>query len=234
VTRGAALTPLVWIASLVPLATMLWAVTHHRLGPDPYRGLTTETGVWTIWFLCATLAITPLRRLTHWNGVIRYRRTLGLFAFLYATLHLLSYVVFDRFAALEFGDGMVSWATARDLVGDTVSDVLVRPFLLIGMISFVIMVPLAVSSSAGMIRRFGGRRWQRLHRLVYAAAFAGVLHHWWPLADRLRFDAYGLTLGVLFAYRIYRAVAHAGAMAWPVQLLRAAPHGSASRGQKWP
>jgi sulfoxide reductase heme-binding subunit YedZ len=161
--------------------------------------------VWTIWFLCGTLAITPLRRLTGWNEVIRYRRTFGLLAFVYGTLHFLAYLIFDRFAGLEFQDGASLWSTAGNLTSYTAADIIQRPFLAIGFASFLSMVPLAVSSSPEMIRRLGGRQWRHLHRLVYATAITGLLHHWWPLADRVRLDSYSAVLGVLFAYRIYRA-----------------------------
>ena len=215
-TLATALRPLAWAAGLIPLAMILWAAEHHRLGPDTYRGLTTETGVWTIWLLCGTLVVTPLRRLTGWNEVIGYRRTLGLLAFFYGTLHFLAYLIFDRFAGLEFQGGASWWKTAADLTSYTAADIIQRPFLAIGFVSFLIMVPLAASSSPGMIRRLGGRRWRHLHRFVYAAAITGLLHHWWPLADRFRLDSYSAVLSILFAFRIYRARTHARPMAWSV------------------
>jgi sulfoxide reductase heme-binding subunit YedZ len=223
-TRSAALTSIVWAAGLAPLPILYWAGTHHRLGVDVYHGLTTETGVWSMRFLCATLVMTPLRRLTHWNEVIRHRRLLGLFAFFYGTLHVLAYLVFDRFAGLELRAGVPWWETAIGLARDTTADVMQRPFLAIGFASFLIMVPLAISSSPEMIRRLGGRRWQRLHRFVYAAAVAGLLHHWWPPGDRLALDGYGIILLAAFAYRLWRR------MAWPVQYPRAAPQGAPPRG----
>jgi sulfoxide reductase heme-binding subunit YedZ len=217
VTRALALKSLVWTASLAPMPYMFWAATHHRLGVDVYHGLTTETGVWSMRFLCATLVITPLRRLAHWNEVIRYRRLLGLFAFFYGTLHFVAYLTFDRFAGLPLAEGASWWGTAIDLATYTAADVIQRPFLAIGFVSFVIMVPLAITSSAEMIRRLGGRRWQRMHRLVYAAAVAGLLHHWWPLGDRFALDDYSVILGAVFVYRLARRVT------WPVQYPRTAP-----------
>jgi sulfoxide reductase heme-binding subunit YedZ len=130
---------------------------------------------------------------------------LGLFAFFYGTIHFLTYLLFDRFSWLDFPNGLVSWTAAADFTRSTGRDILARPFLAIGFAAFLVMAPLAVTSTPGMIRRLGGRRWRRLHRFVYVAAVTGLLHHWWPLADRLRLDAYGLFIGTSIAFRIYWA-----------------------------
>jgi sulfoxide reductase heme-binding subunit YedZ len=160
--------------------------------------------VWTLRFLCITLAVTPLRRLTGWNSLIRFRRMLGLYAFFYGSLHFLTYVVLDRFAGLiEFPQGIVSGDTARRLIVYIGEDIYMRPFITIGFTAFVLMMPLAATSTAGMIRRLGGRRWQLIHRLVYVAATCGVVHYWWLVkADIRRPLAYGVVVGVLLAFRL--------------------------------
>jgi sulfoxide reductase heme-binding subunit YedZ len=157
----------VFAASLASVAYLAWAFANHELGVDSYQGLTRETGYWALRFLCLTLAVTPVRYLTGWHFLIRWRRLLGLFAFFYGAVHFAMYVVFDRFAALDFPDGIASWTTLSDLTTSTGSDILRRPFLTIGLIAFVGMAPLAVTSTPAMIRRLGGRRWQQLHHLVY-------------------------------------------------------------------
>jgi sulfoxide reductase heme-binding subunit YedZ len=199
------LKPLVFVASLAPAAYLTWAVANNELGVDPYRSATRETGAWTLRFLCLTLAVTPFRRLTQWHLVITFRRMLGLFAFFYGAVHFLTYVIFDRFASLDFRNGLVSWATIGDLTTSTGGDIVKRPFLAIGLGALMVMAPLAVTSTAAMIRRLGARRWQRLHRFVYVTTIAGLVHHWWPLSDRLRLDSYGAIVGALLAYRIYHA-----------------------------
>jgi sulfoxide reductase heme-binding subunit YedZ len=199
------LKPLMFAASLGPVVYLTWAALNNELGSDPFRGATREAGVWTFRFLSLTLAVTPFRRLTQRHSVIKFRRMLGLFAFFYGTVHFLMYVIFDRFAGLDFRNGIVSWVTIGDLTTSVGGDIVKRPFLAIGLAGFMIMVPLAVTSTAAMIRRLGGRRWQWLHRFVYVAAIAGLLHHWWPLSDRFRLDSYGAIVGALLAYRIYRS-----------------------------
>jgi sulfoxide reductase heme-binding subunit YedZ len=199
------LKPLVFVGSLAPVAYITRAVANNDLGADSFRGVTTETGVWTLIFLCLTLAVTPFRRLTQWHCVMTFRRMLGLFAFFYGAVHFLTYVIFDRFAGLDFRNGMVSWTTISDLTISTSGDIAKRPFLALGVAALLVMPPLAVTSTAAMIRRLGGRRWRRLHRLVYVAAIGGLLHHWWPLSDRLRLDSYGVIIGGLLGYRIYCA-----------------------------
>jgi len=199
------LKPLVFLASLAPAVYLTWAVANNELGVDPFRSATRETGAWALKFLGLTLAVTPFRRLTRWHLTIKFRRMLGLFAFFYGAVHFLTYIIFDRFAGLDFRNGLVSWVTIGDLTTSTGGDIVQRPFLAIGVAALMAMAPLAVTSTAAMIRHLGGRRWQRLHRFVYVAATAGLVHHWWPLGDRLRLDSYGAMVGALLAYRIYHS-----------------------------
>lgn len=152
----------VFINSLIPLALLLWDLYGKRVGPNPLEFATRTTGMLTLVFLCLTLAVTPLRKIFGINSLIKFRRMLGLFAFFYGSLHLLTYIWFDRLFNL------VSVA----------EDVVQRPFILVGMTAFVLMVPLALTSTNRMVRRLGGKRWARLHRLVYLAAIAGVIHFW--------------------------------------------------------
>jgi len=204
VTHGIrALKVAVFLVSLLPAAWLLWAALTGHLSANPLSDVTNETGIWTLRFLCITLSVTPLRRLTGWNSVIRFRRMVGLFAFFYGTLHLLTYVILDRFAGLDFPNGIVAWRTVRDLAASAGKDVYDRPFITVGFVAFMSMVPLAATSTAGMIRRLGGRNWQLLHRLVYVSACAGVLHYWWQVkADVQRPVAYALVVGLLLAFRV--------------------------------
>jgi methionine sulfoxide reductase heme-binding subunit len=200
------LKPLVFVASLGPLSWLVWAALTGNLSPNPLSDLTNETGVWTLRFLCITLSVTPLRRLTGWNAAIKFRRMLGLFAFFYGTLHFLTYVIADRFAALDFTNGMFTLATVRNLAMSVADDVYKRPFITVGFSAWLSMVPLALTSTAGMIRRLGGRRWNRLHRLIYLTATLGVLHYWWLVkADVRRPITYGIVVGILLLSRLYWA-----------------------------
>jgi len=197
------LKPLVFAAALGPLAWLIWAALTGNLSANPLSDITNETGVWTLRFLCITLAVTPLRRLTGWHWLIRYRRMFGLFAFFYGTLHFLTYIIVDRFAGLDFPDGIVAVRTLRDLAASVAQDVAKRPFITVGFTGWVLMVPLALTSTAGMIRRLGGRRWNLLHRLVYVSAAAGVTHYWWLVkADVRRPQTYALVVGTLLLFRI--------------------------------
>lgn len=152
----------VFINSLIPLTLLLWDLYHKRVGPNPLEFATRTTGMLTLVFLSLTLAVTPLRKIFGVNSLVKVRRMLGLFAFFYGSLHLLTYVWFDRLFNLESVPG----------------DVAQRPFILAGMTAFVLMVPLAVTSTDKMVKRLGGKRWARLHQLVYLAAIAGVVHFW--------------------------------------------------------
>jgi methionine sulfoxide reductase heme-binding subunit len=206
------LKPAVFLAALVPAVYLAWALATifnpafggPELSANPLSDVTNETGVWALRFLCITLAVTPLRRVSGWNSVVRFRRMLGLYAFFYGTLHFLTYLILDRFAALDFPNGIVSWMTARSLLVSIGADILKRPFITVGFTAFVSMLPLALTSTAGMIRRLGGRRWQALHRLVYLSAVAGVVHYWWLVKADIRHPAaYGAAVAVLLAFRLY-------------------------------
>lgn len=181
-----ALKPLVFVASLAPLAWLVFAVLTGNTSANPAEDILLTTGIWALRFLLASLAITPLRRLTGWNRLIQYRRMLGLFAFFYAVVHLAAYVVFDRF--FDF----------RTIYADVVQ----RPFITAGMAAFLLMVPLAVTSTKGWIRRLG-RRWQLLHRLVYVSALAAVLHFIWKVKVVLGEPVYyAAILLVLLGFRV--------------------------------
>jgi len=192
---------------------LIWAAFTGNLSANPLSDITNETGVWTLRFVCITLAITPLRRLTGWNGAIRFRRMTGLFAFFYGTLHFLTYVIVDRFAGLDFPGGVVSFSTVfalstvRNLAHSVLEDIYKRPFITVGFTAWMTMLPLALTSTAGMIRRLGGRRWNLLHRLVYATGVLGVLHYWWLVkADVSRPLTYGGVVLLLLGFRVYRTM----------------------------
>lgn len=198
-----------FLASLAPAAYLTWAAFTGNLGANPLSDYRNETGVWTLRFLAVSLTMTPLRRLTGWNSVIRFRRMMGLYAFFYACLHFFSYLIFDRFAGLDFPNGMASWTTVRNLAAAVADDVVQRPYITVGFLAFVVMVPLALTSTAGMIRRLG-RKWQTLHRLVYVAAIGGVIHYWWLVkSDITRPMAYGAVMALLLGFRLARRIQQA-------------------------
>jgi len=177
----------VWIACLAPLLRLIWKGMHDDLGANPIEFITLSTGTWTLVLLLATLAISPLRQITGRPWLIRFRRLVGLFAFFYAVLHFTTYVWLDKF--FDFSE------MARD--------VLKRPFITAGFSAFLLLVPLAMTSTAGSIRRLGGRRWQSLHRLIYVSASAGVIHFWWKVkADTREPAIYAAILAVLLLYRV--------------------------------
>lgn len=180
--------PLVFIACLLPLAWLIWRFWNDQLGTNPVETLSHRTGDWSLRFLLLTLAVTPLRRLTGWNGAQRFRRMLGLFAFFYATLHFLVYLVFDQFFDLSA----------------ILADIGKRPYITVGFAAFVLLIPLAVTSTNRMIKRLG-RNWQRLHRAVYLIAVLGVLHYLWLVKADLREPLlYAAILGALLGYRLWR------------------------------
>ncbi|OIQ97719.1 sulfoxide reductase heme-binding subunit YedZ [mine drainage metagenome] len=148
---------------LVPLARLVWGAWQDTLGANPIEFIQHSLGTWTLNFLLITLTVSPLRKFSGWHWLLRLRRMLGLFAFCYALLHLMSYLWLDQFFDWQ--------AIAKDIVK--------RPFITVGMAAFVLLVPLAATSSNAMIRRLGGRRWQQLHRSIYAITIFGVLHYWW-------------------------------------------------------
>jgi methionine sulfoxide reductase heme-binding subunit len=192
--------PVVFAAALTPLGLLAHGAAFGGLGPNPIEAVTHGTGDWTLRFLLITLSLTPLRVLTGWNALARFRRMLGLFAFFYGCLHLLTYLWLDKF---------FSWT-------DIAHDIPRRPFILAGVTAFVVLVPLAATSTAGMIRRLGGRNWKRLHRLVYLSAMAAVLHYWWLVkADVSRPLRYAAVLALLLAVRLYVAFGRSGRATGP-------------------
>jgi methionine sulfoxide reductase heme-binding subunit len=181
------LKPLVFLAALAPFAVLVWRGVTHQLGANPIEAITLFTGRWTLRFLLVALAVTPLRRLTGWHEVIRYRRMLGLFAFFYATLHFSTYIVLDQF---------FEWAFI-------LKDIAKRPYITVGFAAFVLLVPLALTSTKGWIRRLG-RRWQVLHRLVYVSGVLAIVHFLWKVkADTRDPFLYGAILALLLALRVW-------------------------------
>lgn len=182
--------PLLFLALLAPAALLIVRAALDDLGANPIEAITHDTGSLALQCLIGSLAITPLRRLTGWNALIGFRRMVGLFAFFYATLHLFTYVVLDQF---------FDWPS---IVGDLTK----RPYIMAGAASIGLMLPLALTSTAGWIRRLGGRTWQRLHRLAYVAAVAAVVHFWWLVkADVSEPAAYAAVLGLLLGLRVWWA-----------------------------
>jgi sulfoxide reductase heme-binding subunit YedZ len=174
-------------AALLPAAGLAWGAAAGTLGANPIDKITDTTGTWTLRFLLLTLAVTPVRRLTGWHEIVRFRRMLGLVAFTYASLHLATWVVLDQFFA----------------IGDMLEDVAKRPYITVGLTAFLLMVPLAATSTAAWIRRLG-RRWQQLHRLVYVCAALGVLHYLWLVkGENPRPVRYAAVLGVLLGLRAW-------------------------------
>jgi sulfoxide reductase heme-binding subunit YedZ len=177
----------IFLAALVPLGRLVWKSFHDGLGANPIEVITHSTGDWTLILLLATLSITPLRRITHQYWLISVRRMIGLFAFFYGTLHFLTYTWLDKFFDIH----------------EMLKDIVKRPFITVGFSAFVLMIPLALTSTAWSIRRLGGKNWQRLHRLIYLTAILGVLHYVWLVkADRRKPIAYGIVLSALLLYRI--------------------------------
>jgi sulfoxide reductase heme-binding subunit YedZ len=178
---------LIFINSLVPLALLGWDAWWGRLGANPIEFFLRTTGILTLTFLLITLSVTPLRKLTGWNALIKYRRMLGLYAFFYVCLHFLTYVIFDR--GLNF-------------LG-TLGDIIQRPFIAFGMASFFLMIPLAVTSTNSMIKRLGGKRWAKLHRLIYYIAIGGVIHYWMIVKSDIFYPVvFGIALAILLGYRV--------------------------------
>jgi sulfoxide reductase heme-binding subunit YedZ len=176
-----------FINSLVPLTLLLWDWHRNRVGANPLEFVTHTTGMLTLVFLLISLAVTPARHITGINWLVKFRRMLGLYAFFYGFLHLLTYLWFDRGFAL------------RGVPGDIVK----RPFIAIGMTAFFLMVPLAITSTNNMVKRLGGKRWGKLHRLVYLAAIGGVVHYWMLVKSDTRLPlTFGFILLLLLAYRV--------------------------------
>lgn len=180
------LKPAIFVAGLVPLAMLLWNATHDGLGANPVEAITHETGDWGLRLLLITLCVTPLRRLTGWHELVRVRRMLGLFAFFYVCLHFSTYLVLDAFFDVRY----------------ILEDITERTYITVGFTSFLLLIPLAVTSTDAMVRRLGGRRWRALHRLAYAVAIGGVLHFLWLVKADLREPL--IYLGILLVLLIAR------------------------------
>jgi sulfoxide reductase heme-binding subunit YedZ len=187
--------PIVWILCLAPLGFLIYDGFTDNLTANPIEKITNETGIWTLRLIVATIAITPLRWVTGFNQLVNYRRLIGLFAFFYGSIHFSIYLVttffiegFSNFDASGLG-----------------ADLIKRPYITAGFTAFVLMIPLAVTSTAGWIRRMGGRKWNLLHRLIYITALAAVLHYFW----KVKLDAtypvyYGIGVATLLGFRLWR------------------------------
>jgi sulfoxide reductase heme-binding subunit YedZ len=177
----------IFLAALIPLERLAWRALHGGLGANPIEVITHSTGDWTLRLVLVTLAVTPLRRLTGQYWLIGIRRMVGLFAFFYGTLHFTTYIWLDKFFDVH----------------EMVKDIAKRPFITIGFSAFVLMIPLAATSTAWSIRRLGGKNWQRLHRLIYLTGILGVIHYIWLVkADKRKPLEYGAVLFVLLLYRL--------------------------------
>ena len=174
--------------ALVPIALLVYRGMHNDLGANPIETINRFTGDWVLRFLLVTLAVTPLRRLFGWNALLRYRRMLGLFAFFYVCLHFLSYAWLDQYFS----------------IADIIKDVAKRPYITVGFACFLMLIPLATTSTNAMIRRLGARRWQRLHRLVYLVGVGGIVHFLWLVKSDLREPlTYGAILAILLGFRLW-------------------------------
>jgi methionine sulfoxide reductase heme-binding subunit len=177
---------LVFLGCLLPLARLGWKAYQQALGANPIEVITHSTGDWTLILLLATLSITPLRRITHQYWIIGVRRMMGLFALFYACLHFTTYIWLDKF---------FNWH-------EMLADIAKRKFITVGFLAFVLLIPLALTSTAGWIRRLGGKRWQALHRLIYVSAAAGVIHYVWLVKADLRKPLqYAAVLAILLGSR---------------------------------
>jgi sulfoxide reductase heme-binding subunit YedZ len=184
----AAIKSVLFVLALLPFARIVWLVVR-QVPVDPVEFVTHGTGDWALYLLCATLTVTPLRRLTGWNWLIRLRRLLGLYTFFYGAMHFLTFL----------------WADHGFDVGAMWKDVLKRPFITVGFIAFVLLVPLAATSTNAMIKRLG-RRWAQLHRLIYLIAPLAILHYWWMKAGKHNFEqpiVWGTVVAVLLGLRVY-------------------------------
>ena len=182
--------PVVFFLCFLPLGLLVRNFLNETLSVNPLDDITDETGTWTLRFLMITLAITPLRKMTGWNLLTRFRRMTGLFAFLHGSLHFFTYLYFDKF---------FEW-------GEIVADIEKRRFILVGFTALSLMLPLALTSWDRMIRWMGGKRWRVLHRLVYVSAICGVIHYLWLVkADTSRPLTYGAILVFLLGFRLWDA-----------------------------
>src|SRR6476620_11558234 len=189
-----------FVACLIPVMRLGWLALHHGLGANPIEYITRSTGWWGLSFLLLTLLVTPLRRLSGWNWLLRLRRMLGLYAFFYACLHFSIYIWLDQF---------FDWQ-------GIVKDIGKRPFITVGFAAFLCLIPLAATSTNAMVRRLGSKRWQALHRLIYAIAILGVVHFWWLVKKDIREPLiFGAVLAVLLGARLLFAARKAAPSAAP-------------------
>jgi sulfoxide reductase heme-binding subunit YedZ len=180
----------VFAAALIPAAALVYRFYTNGLTANPGDYITDQTGTWTLAFLTISLTVTPLRRLTGWNPLVKLRRMLGLFAFFYGTLHMLTWVVFIHFFDVSF----------------MIEDIAKRPFITIGMGTFLILLSLAVTSNRFAVRTMG-RKWQTLHRLVYVAGIGGVVHFWWLVkADTTEPQRWAVAVAALLGFRLWWAL----------------------------
>ncbi|HET7151819.1 MAG TPA: protein-methionine-sulfoxide reductase heme-binding subunit MsrQ [Candidatus Acidoferrum sp.] len=178
---------IVFLVCLVPLGGLIWRGFTNGLGANPVEFIQLTTGRWTLRFLVFTLSITPFRKVLNLPDLIRFRRMLGLFAFSYLCIHFLTYLVLDQ--SLDFQ------AIAKDVAK--------RPFITVGFLGFLLLLPMAITSTAGWIRRLGGRRWQMLHRGIYFAAVCGVIHYYWKVKSDVRLPVfYGMLVAILLLWRL--------------------------------
>lgn len=185
--------PLLFILCLVPFALLVWNLFTDNLGANPVEKMTHITGDWALRILLLTLAVTPLRKLTGWHAIVRVRRMLGLYVFFYACLHFSIFLVFDHFFNIY----------------EIMKDVVKRPYITVGFTSFVLLFPLAFTSTNNMVKRLGAARWQRLHKLVYVIATGGILHYLWLVkADTRDPIFYAVILLVLLLFRVWEQRKH--------------------------
>ena len=179
---------LISLNALIPLGLLAYDGYRGQLGANPLEFFLRTTGVLTLVFLFITLSVTPLRRIFGWNSLIKFRRMLGLYVFFYACIHLVTYSIFDK--SLD--------------IGAIAADVWQRPFIAVGMLAFLMLVPLAVTSTNGMVKRIGGKNWARLHKLVYPIAILGVIHFWMIVKSDIFYPAmFGMALALLLGYRLF-------------------------------
>ncbi len=189
---GVIVKPIVFVACLLPLGLLVYNFLSDNLSPNPISDITNETGVWTLRFLVITLSITPLRKITGWSLLQRFRRMMGLFAYLYVFLHFTTYVYLDQF---------FDWQAI-------LADVDKRRYITVGFTAFVLLTPLALTSVDSVMRRLGGRAWKRLHKLAYVCAGLGVIHYLWLVkADTQRPLMYGAIVLALLLFRLWQYIA---------------------------
>src|SRR3979490_2484401 len=183
--------PVVFLLCLLPLAALGWRALHGELTANPIEFITHTTGEWTLRFLVITLCVTPFRKILHLPELIRFRRLVGLFSFFYASLHFTTYIWLDKFFDLS-----EMW-----------KDIAKRKYITVGFTAFLLLIPLAVTSTAGWIRRLGGKRWQRLHRLIYFSAALGGIHYYWLVKSAvIRPLSYGAVVAVLLLWRLFASL----------------------------